>query len=126
MGCLVILIVTEPAERHVGVQSPLHQPSRSPRYPPQHPFRTVALSKILILRSLSRTRVLILMELANLPLSSMCILFKLLPNLSIPDTPFSELSPTLIKSRFLIKPVLLLICIDPLVFFVVKEFEGTR
>ena len=55
----------------------------------------------------------ILKELRSLPLSSMCTLWTLLLNLSIPDVPFPVLLSTIIRrSRFQAKPATLLIPID--------------
>ena len=54
----------------------------------------------------------ILKELRSLPPSSMCTLWTLLRNLSIPDVPLPVLLSTLIRSRFQAKPATLLIPID--------------
>jgi len=72
----------------------------------------VAPSTTLTLWSLSRNWVLILKELRSLPLSSMCTLWTLLLNLSIPAVPFPVLLSTLIRSRFQAKPATLLIPIN--------------
>ena len=69
-------------------------------------------STTLTLWSLSRNWVSILKKLRRLPPSSMCTLWTLLLNLSIPDVPFPVLLSTLIRSRFQAKPATLLIPID--------------
>ena len=77
--------------------------------------------------SLSRNWVLILKELRSLPpTSSMCTLWTLLLNLSIPDVPFPVLWSNLIRSRFQAKPATLLIPIDFYFLFAVEELYGTR
>ena len=68
-------------------------------------------STTLTLSSLSRNWIMILKELRSLPPNSMCTLWTLLLNLSIPDVPFffPVLLSTLIRSRFKARPATLLI-----------------
>jgi len=80
----------------------------------------------LTLWSLLRNWVLILKELRSLPPSSMCTLWTLLLNLSIPDVPFPVLLSTLIRSWFQAKPATLLIPTDFPFLFAVEELYGTR
>ena len=78
--------------------------------------------------SLSRNWVSILKELRSLPPSSMCTLWTLLLNLSIPDVPYPVLLSTLIRSRFQANPATLLIPIDFLSFSRWRSFTalGTK
>ena len=57
--------------------------------------------------------------------SKLHVLSITLPNMSIPDVPFPALSSPLIRRRFQIEPVTLLIPID-LFSFPLVEFYGTR
>jgi len=66
---------------------------------------------------LRRSWVLILKELRNLLPNFMSNLSITLPNLSIPDLPFPTLLSTLIRRRFQVKPVALLIPIDLFIFW---------
>ena len=88
---------SKPAECRIGTaQRPLQHSPRSLRYSPHHPFWVwAALSTTLTLWCLSRNWVWILKELRSLPPSSMCTLWTLLLNLSIPDVPFPVLLSTL-------------------------------
>ena len=64
-------------------------------------------------------------ELRSLPPGSMCTLWILLLNLSIPDVPFPVPLSTLIRSRFQAKPATLLIPIGFPFLFAVEELYGT-
>ena len=99
--------------------------SKELRYSPHHPFGCGWHHLQHTLWSLSKNWVSILKELRSLPLSSMCTLWTVLLNLSIPDVPFPVLLSNLIRSRFQAKPATLLI---PIVFpflFAVEELYGT-
>jgi hypothetical protein len=54
----------------------------------------------------------------------MFILSITLPNLSIPDVPFSTLLSTLISRQFQVKPTTLLVPIDLILFLLVEESYG--
>ena len=105
----------EPAERRKGTaQRPLQYSPRSLRYSPHQPFgcgrHHLQHSHAEAFQGTgSRFSP---KELRSLPPSSMCTLWTLLLNLSIPDVPFPVLLSSVIRSRFRAKPATLLNPID--------------